>query len=162
MKLAFSRIEALLKSDEIQQNLRATDVDKDTDAAISVNGDFTWDLKQGKTGEEVLNLRQLSLSIKKGEFVCIIGDVGCGKSSLLQALLGEMIFVSPSYFHKPLSKDTIQSIFHTRLVEAPIRVAGSVAYVEQQPWIQNMTIRENILFGSEYDEERYCAVIEAC
>ena len=39
---------------------------------------------------------------------------------------------------------------------------GSVAYVPQQAWIQNATLRENILFGKEYNEQRYNNVIEAC
>jgi len=39
---------------------------------------------------------------------------------------------------------------------------GSVAYVAQQAWIQNLSLRDNILFGAPYDEERYHTVIEAC
>lgn len=37
-----------------------------------------------------------------------------------------------------------------------------MAYVAQQAWIQNLSLRDNILFGAPYDEQRYCAVIEAC
>lgn len=39
---------------------------------------------------------------------------------------------------------------------------GSVAYVPQQAWIQNATLRDNILFGEPYNEQRYCCVLEAC
>ena len=39
---------------------------------------------------------------------------------------------------------------------------GSVAYVAQQAWIQNATVRSNIVFGHEFDQERYDAVLEAC
>lgn len=39
---------------------------------------------------------------------------------------------------------------------------GHIGYVSQQAWIQNMTLRDNILFGLEYDEERYLHIIEAC
>ena len=38
---------------------------------------------------------------------------------------------------------------------------GSVAFVAQQAWIQNATVRENILFGKEYDEEKYDRIVEA-
>jgi len=40
--------------------------------------------------------------------------------------------------------------------------AGSVAYTAQDPWIQNATLRDNILMGRELDDERYAAVLEAC
>lgn len=33
--------------------------------------------------------------------------------------------------------------------------AGGVAYAAQESWVQNATIRENIVFGSPFDEERY-------
>jgi len=41
-------------------------------------------------------------------------------------------------------------------------VQGTVAYVAQQAWIQNLSLRDNILFGAAFDEQRYRAVIEAC
>lgn len=61
------------------------------------------DRKKGKKVEEVvevekplkdfLNLRNVDLRVKKGEFVCVIGDVGSGKSSLLSAIIGDMIYL---------------------------------------------------------------------
>jgi len=47
-------------------------------------------------------------------------------------------------------------------VDGCVCVQGSVAYVAQQAWIQNMSLRDNILFGAAFDEHRYRAVIEAC
>ena len=46
-----------------------------------------------KTLDTIVTLKDIKVEIKKGEFVVIIGDVGCGKSSLLQALIGEMLYV---------------------------------------------------------------------
>lgn len=43
--------------------------------------------------EDAINLKNISLKIKKGEFVCVIGEVGSGKSSLISALLADMIYV---------------------------------------------------------------------
>ena len=43
-----------------------------------------------------------------------------------------------------------------------IWLQGTVAYVAQQAWIQNLSLRDNVLFGAPYDEERYRTVIEAC
>ncbi|KAF1313526.1 Multidrug resistance-associated protein 1, partial [Globisporangium splendens] len=102
-------------------------------AIISIeNGDFGWD-------EETLLLRNVNLQVKTGEFVVVHGRVGSGKSSFCSALLGEML--------KRNGK---------------VHVGGSVAYCSQQPWIQNMTVRDNILFGLPYDHKKYEKVLEAC
>lgn len=73
--------------------------------------------------------------------ILVLGKVGSGKSSLLSGLLGEM--------HKLNQNGTIS-------------VNGSTAYVPQQAWIQNATLKNNILFHAEYDEILYEHVIEAC
>ena len=69
----------------------------------------------------------------------VIGKVGSGKSSLISAILGEM--------HK---------------FKGNVNVNGSVAYVPQQAWIQNATLKNNILFGNKLDETFYDKVISAC
>uniref|UniRef100_A0A452TJZ6 Multidrug resistance-associated protein 1 n=1 Tax=Ursus maritimus TaxID=29073 RepID=A0A452TJZ6_URSMA len=81
----------------------------------------------------------ITFSIPEGSLVAVVGQVGCGKSSLLSALLAEM-----------------------DKVEGHVAVKGSVAYVPQQAWIQNDSLRENILFGRQLQERYYNAVIEAC
>uniref|UniRef100_A0AAQ4P7R6 Multidrug resistance-associated protein 1 n=1 Tax=Gasterosteus aculeatus aculeatus TaxID=481459 RepID=A0AAQ4P7R6_GASAC len=80
---------------------------------------------------------RLNVCIPEGSLVAVVGHVGSGKSSLLSALLGEMDKLEGS-------------------------VAGSVAYVPQQAWIQNATLRENIMFGQESREAWYQRVVEAC
>ncbi|TFK34747.1 hypothetical protein BDQ12DRAFT_737985, partial [Crucibulum laeve] len=85
------------------------------------------------------------LLFKRGCINLIIGPTGCGKTSMLMALLGEMHFMSSSaeaWFNLPRS--------------------GGVAYAAQESWVQNATIRENILFGSQLDEPRYKEVIRQC
>ncbi|KIY99894.1 ABC transporter, multidrug resistance associated protein [Monoraphidium neglectum] len=78
--------------------------------------------------------------VAKGEVVAIVGRVGSGKSSVLQALLSKMT-----------------------ATRGTVHVGGGVtAYVPQSPWVQNLTLRENILFGLPYDEARYKRVIHAC
>ena len=84
-------------------------------------------------------LKNINCEIKQGEFICIIGEVGCGKSSFLQAILNNML---------PLSGQT------------KLYVSGSISYVSQIPWIRNATIKDNILFYQPYDEERYNKVID--
>lgn len=84
-------------------------------------------------------LENLSLTIHPNELLAIIGPVGCGKTSLLSALAGDM-----------------------RLTTGTARMNASRAYCPQYAWIQNATIKQNILFGKPYDAEKYNAVIEAC
>uniref|UniRef100_A0A8B9BLS7 ATP binding cassette subfamily C member 2 n=1 Tax=Anser brachyrhynchus TaxID=132585 RepID=A0A8B9BLS7_9AVES len=81
----------------------------------------------------------VTLDIAPGSLVAVVGAVGSGKSSLVSAMLGEM-----------------------ENIKGHINIQGSLAYVPQQAWIQNATLKDNILFGSELDEERYQQVIKAC
>uniref|UniRef100_A0A6Q2YNV5 ATP-binding cassette sub-family C member 5 n=1 Tax=Esox lucius TaxID=8010 RepID=A0A6Q2YNV5_ESOLU len=84
----------------------------------------------------------LSLSVDvfvQGKLVGICGSVGSGKSSLISAILGQMT-----------------------LLEGTVAVNGDFAYVAQQAWIFNASLRDNILFGKEYEEERFQAVLSAC
>ncbi|KAF8803433.1 multidrug resistance-associated ABC transporter [Phlegmacium glaucopus] len=85
------------------------------------------------------------ITFKRGCINLIVGPTGSGKTSILMALLGEMHFI-PS---------TVDSWYN-------LPRQGGVAYAAQESWVQNETIRENILFGSPYDEERYQKVIYQC
>ncbi|KAM6952831.1 ATP-binding cassette sub-family C member 5 isoform 2-T2 [Lycodopsis pacificus] len=84
-------------------------------------------------------LHRIDQRIKTGSLVGICGGVGSGKSSFLSALLGQMT-----------------------LLEGNVAVSGGFAYVAQQAWILNDSLKENILFGNEYDQDKYNAVLEAC
>uniref|UniRef100_A0A671R9M2 Si:ch211-221f10.2 n=1 Tax=Sinocyclocheilus anshuiensis TaxID=1608454 RepID=A0A671R9M2_9TELE len=84
-------------------------------------------------------LHRIDLCIRKGSLLGVCGGVGSGKSSLLSALLGQMTLLGGS-----------------------VAVSGDFAYVAQQAWILNDSLRENILFGKKYIEEKYNAVLEAC
>ncbi|KAG1659734.1 hypothetical protein FOA52_006004 [Chlamydomonas sp. UWO 241] len=77
--------------------------------------------------------------VKPGELVAVCGRVGAGKTSLFNAILGNM-----------------------QLMHGSSNCGGQVAYVPQDPWCQNLSLRDSILFGSEMDEERYDEVISAC
>ncbi len=90
-------------------------------------------------------LRQLNFTIEQGKRVAIVGKTGAGKSSLLSLLFG---FRSPTngvieINSKPLESYTISSI------------REQFSYVNQASGIFNLSIKENILYGLEYDEERY-------
>lgn len=79
------------------------------------------------------------MKVEKNTLCAVVGTVGSGKSSVVQALLGEMDKIS-----------------------GKVNTLGSVAYVPQQAWIQNATVRDNILFGKPYDAKKYNRVVNAC
>ncbi|KAG9114446.1 hypothetical protein FRC07_007648, partial [Ceratobasidium sp. 392] len=110
---------------------------------------FTW---ASQTPESQMPLQRNfklridgDLSFQRGKINMITGPTGCGKTSLLMALLGEMYFIPSSensWFGLPRE--------------------GGIAYAAQEAWVHSGSIRENILFGTEYDEERYNMVISQC
>lgn len=98
------------------------------------DGTFSWDRHTDKNALEDINF-----SASKGELTCVVGRVGAGKSSFLQALLGDLY-----------------------KVKGQVVVHGSTAYVAQQAWIMNATVKENILFGHRYDPLFYDKCVKAC
>jgi ABC-type multidrug transport system fused ATPase/permease subunit len=94
---------------------------------------------EGQTARTVV-LENTTFMIPKGALAVVVGVTGSGKSSLLQAaLLGEGLHVTGS-----------------------AAVGGRISYASQSAWIQNATLRDNVLFGTPYDQERYDRVVYAC
>lgn len=107
------------------------------DIEISVaNGKFSW-------GVDKTTIDDVNLTVKKGQFIGVIGEVGSGKSSLLLALLGEL--------EKQEGEIVFQSIHN-----------HGVGLVLQEPWIQRGTIRSNICFAPNTNFTRYKTVIKSC
>ncbi|XP_053385666.1 multidrug resistance-associated protein 1-like [Mercenaria mercenaria] len=105
-----------------------------SESAITVeDGTFSWDPELGPC------LKDINMKVPKGSLVAVVGVVGAGKSSLMSAILGEM-----------------------DKVKGQVNVDGSTAYVPQQAWIQNATVKDNILFGKQLVSKRYQKIIEAC
>lgn len=95
---------------------------------------FTWDKE-----EPTPSLNNINLSVTRGQLIAVVGRVGSGKSSLLSSLLGEM-----------------------ERIRGHISVNGNIAYVPQQAWVQNETVRNNIVFGRHFDEYFYNRVLDCC
>ncbi|KAA0200617.1 hypothetical protein HAZT_HAZT003296 [Hyalella azteca] len=87
-------------------------------------------------------LKDVNLEIAKGEVVAIIGKTGSGKTTLINAILAEL--------NKTQGVVAVASLHH------------GFGYASQDPWIQDQSIRDNILFGSAYNKVRYDAVVQAC
>eukprot|EP00850_Spirogloea_muscicola_P000055 SM000001S04457 [mRNA] locus=s1:278991:289139:+ [translate_table: standard] len=104
------------------------------EVALSVAGArFTWSSQLAPC------LKGVWLAVPQGAFVVVVGEVASGKTSLLAGLLGEL-----------------------KCLEGGAVLRGTVGYVSQVPWIQAATFRDNVLFGEEYDPERYAEVLQAC
>ncbi|NWR31854.1 MRP3 protein, partial [Tachuris rubrigastra] len=131
--VSLKRIQQFLSHDELDPNCVETKVISPGNAISVTNATFSW-------GKELKpTLKDINILVPSGALVAIVGHVGCGKSSLVSALLGEM-----------------------EKLEGEVAVKGSVAYVPQQAWIQNATLKDNILFGQAPNEEKYQNTLEAC
>ncbi|XP_046565290.1 multidrug resistance-associated protein 1-like [Haliotis rubra] len=108
--------------------------DHQSDYAVQIiNGTFTWDRTMEPT------LTNINLNIREGALVAIVGQVASGKTSVISAILGEMEKISGT-----------------------VTVQSSTGYVPQQAWIQNCSLRDNIVFGKRWREKKYKTVIDAC
>ncbi|XP_031344007.1 probable multidrug resistance-associated protein lethal(2)03659 isoform X3 [Photinus pyralis] len=108
---------------------------EDNESAVVITSGFAkWDEDGNRN-----TLTDINIHIKKKSLTALIGAVGCGKSSLFQVIQGEL-----------------------RLSIGQLCVNGSLSCAPQEAWIFSASIRQNILFGSEMDEERYMKVIDCC
>jgi ABC-type multidrug transport system fused ATPase/permease subunit len=182
--VSVQRIEDFLKEDEVpdwvsslKRPTPAADAPVDTRIGFD-NADFKWntgmtaeDTKKAaqetaakKTNgngvpaeeeeEEILpfELNDLDITFPAGKLSVIAGPTGSGKSAMLLALLGEMDCVKGTVF---LPKENTQ-------IDKLSGLRNAVAYCSQSPWLQHKSIKENILFGEEFDETRYHMTLEAC
>lgn len=92
------------------------------------------------TADDVTLLHGIDLKVAKGSLTMLVGKIGCGKSSLLKAIIGEMVIQSGAV---SVSSDTI-------------------AYCDQNVWLRNATVRDNIIGQSPYNEQLMTSVLRAC
>lgn len=116
--------EILLPINEENKNYQATQVND-----LKVQNIETLSL----SSESYFNLKNINIKIRTGELIGIIGEVGSGKSSILQAILNNLYSCD----------------------QTKIEIKGKISYVSQIPWIQNDSLRNNILFQETYDEIKY-------
>jgi ATP-binding cassette, subfamily C (CFTR/MRP), member 4 len=136
--VSVTRIEEFLSLPNLQKEDRSASsvfINESADVLVKFEkASFSWDDK----GNTILN--ELNFSIKKNTLTCICGPVGAGKTSLLNAILGDM--------------NLMAGVVGNR--------ASKVAYVSQTPWIMSGTIRDSILFGQPYDSEKFSRVVQCC
>ena len=133
--IALEKIEEFLRADNIDTSYVNQKTLPQDIAIDSRNGNYYWQDRDPEAliSQQNLTLSGIDLTIKKGELVGIVGKFGSGKSSLVNSLLGEMNFEGlPS-----------------------LNTNGRIAYASQKPWIMSDTVRNNILFGEEFNIDRY-------
>ena len=146
-----------------------------------------WEKKQKKKAEEkkkqskldnIVTLKNINLKVKKGELVFIIGKVGAGKSTLLSAIIGDLLPIPQKQIDqysrgegldKELTQQEVQAFQSDLLMQQydkdfkpAIVVSGSVSLAQQKPWIQNKTLRDNILYNKDLDHDKYVDTIQFC
>ena len=155
---SFKRIDQMLRIDESQDFYTTNQSDELEVGSIEYEGlSSTWDdfelknklkfisgNKEDKEevreeNEEQTYLKDINLKVGKGEFTVLIGQTASGKSSVVKALMGQM-----------------------KTLEGSVTKNGRVAYISQQAFLVNETLRNNIVFGSEYDEEKYERIVRIC
>ncbi len=133
----------LIKENEIQINNNYSSIDN-----LLINNSLL--LEENKEDNKVkINskiklefvLKNINFNIKKGELIGIIGEVGSGKSSLLQSILNSLILINPTNC-------------------SGIHINGKIGYVSQINWIKNDTIKNNILFFEKYEKEKYEKILK--
>eukprot|EP00834_Sanchytrium_tribonematis_P003442 NODE_132_length_16614_cov_0.935392.p1 type:complete len:963 gc:universal NODE_132_length_16614_cov_0.935392:13581-16469(+) len=127
-RVAMTRLADLVKTGEL--NFQPKISDGKSDIAVKVdNASFSWDMVD-ETPKVIL--KELNIKIRKGGLAVIVGSVGSGKSSILQAIIGEM-----------------------RRLHGDVELNGTVGYAPQIAWIMNGSLKDNILFGLPFDADRY-------
>ncbi|XP_060872047.1 probable multidrug resistance-associated protein lethal(2)03659 isoform X2 [Metopolophium dirhodum] len=130
-------IQSLIVDDDITKNCKDFENNTKLDDDLSIvilNATAKWADDQNSN-----TLEKINLTARTGRLVAVVGSVGAGKSSLIHAILREL-----------------------PLCEGRISVRGVVSYAPQDPWIFSGTLRQNILFGSPMDKERFKQVIHVC
>jgi ABC-type multidrug transport system fused ATPase/permease subunit len=126
------------------------------------NATFTWasrtEIKNEKAASDsaiaklAFQLRDISIDFPEDALTLIVGPTGCGKTSLLMALLGELTLLKGSVYLPCQAREEI-------LQDPELGLTDTVAYCAQQAWLLNDTIKNNILFAAPYNKERYERVI---
>ena len=149
--VSLQRVEAFLDAPDVDEKPRGDGVAPG--AVLVRDADFQWGgappsdaNAKDDSGEEEskdandrgLTLRGIDLDVSPGSLVVVAGATGCGKSSLLAALLGEI-----------------------KRERGTVRLGGTTAYCPQTAWCQNASVRDNVVFGAPFDAERFGLCVDA-
>ena len=157
-KVSVDRIEEFLQEEDTQKYRQLSHPDRDQSQPIIgfEKATFSWGNKEDFQDDDSFKMIDLNLMFPVGQLSVVAGPTGCGKTSLLMALLGEMTKLQGNvYLPGARSREDLPRDAQTGLVEG-------VAYCAQQAWLVNDTVKNNITFASPWDPKRYKRVLDAC
>ena len=135
--VAVGRLTSFFAAEELQPDAvsrRAAASNVGDESVRLRDATFTWDRNESRTC-----LDDVSFTARKGDLTCIVGRVGAGKTSFLEAILGNIW-----------------------KIHGDVTVHGTTAYVPQQAWVMNASVKENIVFGHRWDPSFYDRTLHAC
>jgi ABC-type multidrug transport system fused ATPase/permease subunit len=160
-RLLVAAINAKVSCDRIQNFLRLPEKPENTSPGESIsfyNASVSFPHDATDPTTDPFTLRELNLHFPNNALSVISGPTGSGKSLLLAAILGEVDLLS-GYIQVPKSSS---QRFDSKATAADWIIPTAISFVSQTPWIENATIKDNILFGLPFDPTRYRKVVEAC
>ncbi|KAK4147281.1 P-loop containing nucleoside triphosphate hydrolase protein [Dichotomopilus funicola] len=151
--ISVQRIEDYLNSPEVPAVLQ------DSNKVAFSNASIAWPSDDAKIEEtDRFVLRDLNMSFPQGKLSVIAGKSGTGKSLILAAILGEVdVLGGEIYVPKAPSNR-----YDDRATKGDWIIPNAIAFVAQIPWMENGTIKDNIVFGLPYDNQRYKKTIDVC
>lgn len=156
-------VEAYVSSKRIDKHLEAVERVQTTLPADTISFEkatVSWPAEEVEGDQDKFMLKDVSLSFPPDGLSVISGRTGSGKSLLLAAILGESDILD-GVVRVPVAPP-LEERFDDQATKANWIIDSAIAYVAQVPWIENATIRDNILFGLPHDHERYKKVLFAC
>lgn len=155
-------IDAIVSSRRIQEFLDSAERSKVSEPGENIsfqNATISWPSDEKEEQDRTFHLQNLNLDFQMGELNVISGRTGSGKSLLLSAIIGEADLLEGKLIvpQAPSEHDR----FDSKANKGSWIIPESIAYVSQIPWIENATLRDNILFGLPYDDQRYQSVLTA-
>ncbi|KAJ5731311.1 uncharacterized protein N7483_005819 [Penicillium malachiteum] len=166
-ELITSLLEAIVSADRIDEYMNASEKIVNTVPGETISyedASVAWPAEhhpeEQKEDEDRFQLRDLNFNLPKKGLSVISGRTGSGKSLLLASILGECDVLSGTV--KVPVPPVLEDRFDHLATSANWIIDDAIAYVAQIPWIENATIKANILFGLPFNESRYRKVLFAC
>ena len=163
-ELTTNLIDAWVSSARIEKYLSAPEITKNTNDAPNIsfeNAAIAWASDEDEEdGDERYVLRNVNIAFPEKELSVVSGKTGTGKSLLLASILGE-VDVLEGKINVPSPPHTLSRHDHLATPDNWI-IPSAIAFVAQIPWIENASIKDNILFGLPFDGYRYKKVLEVC
>ncbi|KAF8475804.1 P-loop containing nucleoside triphosphate hydrolase protein [Kalaharituber pfeilii] len=162
-ELTTDLLDAIVSSKRISDYLNSAEkvpYIKSSDEIAIHNASIAWAAENDEDARDRFVLRGVSVDFPRDALTLVSGKTGSGKSLLLASLLGEADILE-GHVEMPEPVNWKQR-FDDKATSANWILPNNIAYVAQIPWMENCSIRDNILFGLPYDEARYKKTLHAC